>query len=205
MGKGNGPYGLTKGYLVTRSTHTTNCKIGFFATAFGLLTALSLPVGTQADIYKTVDEHGNVVFTDNPKGKKAEKIELRKTNTQPPIKPAAPPSPKKSQPAGEPATRYQLSISTPSEGTHILPGQQTLAVSVDLTPALAEGHHLQATLNGQRFGPQTTGNSINLTNLYRGSHQLGVIVLGKRGEVLAQSQIVTVYVQRPSILRAKPK
>lgn len=189
---------------MTNFQRPTNRPLQCFATTFGLLVALSLPLSSQADIYKTVDENGNVVFTDNPKGQKAQKIELRKTNTQQAIKAPAPPDHSKKQPVSEQATPYQLSISSPSDGTYILPGQQTVTVSVELTPALAENHRLQATLNGQRFGSPATGNSIDLNNLYRGSHQLGVIVLDNRGEILARSLTVTIYVQRPSIKLPKP-
>lgn len=34
-------------------------------------------VASQADIFKTVDKDGNVVFTDDPEGKEAEPVKLK--------------------------------------------------------------------------------------------------------------------------------
>ena len=87
------------------------------------LPALLLPQTVSAEIYKTVDEHGNVVYTDNPKGKKAEEVKLQRTNIQPPVKVTSKPASKPKRKQGAPGS-YTLSINSPSDGSHIPPGQR---------------------------------------------------------------------------------
>lgn len=61
-----------------------------------LLLAFGMSTTAYSEIYKTVDENGNVVFTDNPKGNEAEEVQLPEVNTQP-------------------ATRITIKLSPPKE------------------------------------------------------------------------------------------
>ena len=59
-----------------------------------LLSLLLISLAATAQIYKTTDEQGNVVFTDQPpEGVEREEVELQRTNTAPPPpeRPAPPP------------------------------------------------------------------------------------------------------------------
>ena len=52
-------------------------------------------LAAHAEIYKTVDEHGNTVYTDNPgHNDKAEPVDLPELNTQPPVSVKLRPEPK---------------------------------------------------------------------------------------------------------------
>ena len=65
-----------------------------------LAAALLLAIPASAQIYKTTDEHGNVVFTDSPPPGEGEQVELPQTNTTPPPPVVAPIE----RPAPEPET-----------------------------------------------------------------------------------------------------
>ena len=165
-------------------------------TAIGLLASLPL----AADIYKTVDEDGNIHFTDNPKAEKAEAVKLKSINTQPAVIPRDQRDSADNTPEKPEATNnYQLSIEHPADGSLLTQGQQTLNVSVAISPALDSAHRLQATLNGAPFGPSSRSTSLELNGFYRGTHQLAVQVVNKKGKVLAKSKAVTLHVQRISL------
>lgn len=160
------------------------------------LTALLLPLPLSADIYKTVDQNGNVVFTDDPKGSKAEKIELPTVNTQPP---QATETARQPRAIDEPSRNYRLAVTSPAGNTQIPPGQRSLNLQVSTSPGLSEAHRLQATLNGVGHGPAGQSGSLTVNNLYRGTHQLGAQVLDADGNVLSRTSGVTIHVQRISL------
>lgn len=159
------------------------------------LACISWP--TAAEIFKTVDEHGKVTYTDNPKDKPAEDVTLKRTNIQPAVKPKPPVV--KAAESEEEVSRYSLAIRSPTEGTRLSHGDQVLHVSVSISPELSSEHGLQATLNGEPHGPIYQSTDLVLDELYRGTYQLGVRLLNRKGEVLAQAQPVTIHIQRISI------
>ncbi len=169
-----------------------------FAAAIALLLALSgLP--TQAQIYKTTDAEGNVVYTDQPPaGVASESVELAPTNTAvpPPAMPtAAPPA------AAEPAAAAPaVAIVSPANETTIPKGGGIFDVVAAATPALGGGRRLQLLLDGEPWGEPQAGGSWQLQNVIRGAHDLQVNLLDVSGAVIATSASVRVYVLRPSIL-----
>ena len=61
-------------------------------TAVVLLLALFATQAIAAPIYKTKDEHGNVVYTDDPQGRPAEVVELPDLTVVPATPLTGPPS-----------------------------------------------------------------------------------------------------------------
>lgn len=163
---------------------------------------LALPLSTAAQIYKTTDADGNVIFTDNPaaSGSSAERVELHQTNTAapPPERPVAAPVELIGEDEPE-IIEYSASINSPANETTIAMGPGNFSLSATITPGIAEGMSLQLNMDGApRGGPQTAP-TWNLTNVFRGAHDLTVSVIDESGEVVATSQAVRVYVLRPSI------
>lgn len=160
-----------------------------------------LPLIASAQIYKTTDEHGNVVYTDKPpasEGITTEQVELEPTNTAPPppdipsFIPAAPAS-------DEGGPGYNVSITSPANETTIPMGPGNFSVGATLQPRLQPGHKLQLDIDGETRGEPQTSRSWALTNIFRGAHQLTVRVVDEAGATVATSPPVTVYVHRPSI------
>ena len=165
-----------------------------------LILLLSLPLITVAQIYKTTDENGNVVFTDTPQatGNPAEKVELGTTNiAAPPPVIDRPPEP---EPEPEPeATDYTVSIKTPANETTIPMGPGNFLLSASVKPALNDKESLQLHVDGIPWGEPQSASSWALTNVFRGAHDLTVSVLDSKGVPLVTSSAVRVYVLRPSI------
>tara|TARA_B100000446_G_scaffold29101_3_gene24342 strand:+ start:909 stop:1409 length:501 start_codon:yes stop_codon:yes gene_type:complete len=147
-----------------------------------------------ADVYKSVDEDGRVIYTDNPHGKQqVEKVDLPSINSQPAI-PITPP--KKTDQAM--ATQYRLSIVSPAHESHIPTGQAEITVRVKLQPKMNSEQRIQLLLNGRAFGPASKTPNIRLSDVYRGEHQLAARLQDSQGKTLAQSASITLYVKRTS-------
>ena len=165
----------------------------------------SLPwLSTQADIYKTVDEDGKAVFTDNPKGKPAESIKLKKGNTisLPPVTPSSSGQPGSNE--GTPFSYREFTITKPSQDATIR-GAGNFSVLATISPALRPSHSVQLYINGKPYGKQQKGLLFNLTDVDRGTHNIEIKVINSDGRVLKNAN-VTVHVRRTSVYRdTKPK
>ena len=166
-----------------------------------LLTLVLLPLCVSADsIYRTTDEEGNVVFTDAPSadGGTAEAVSVQRTNT------AAPPSPNSypdSSGGGgtEPdAPPYNVAITSPVDETSFPMGPGNFSVSASIYPSLEKYESLQLFMDGEPWGSTQPSAFWDLTNVFRGAHDITVGVINADGETLATSEPVRVYVHRPS-------
>lgn len=167
--------------------------------AVPLIVLLALPALAQTSIYRTIDEDGNVVFTDAPPAdskRKIERIENPHINSMPPpedIEPLA-------KPADEPqddGAAFEVVITDPANETTIPNGPGNFSVGATVSPALGSGHTLQLFMDGSPWGEPQRGARWNLTNVLRGQHDLTVGVIDTAGETLAMSEPVRVYVFRP--------
>lgn len=157
----------------------------------------TLGMAAYAQVYRVVDENGNVTYTDRAPSTDAEPVEVRTPNTAPPpasdVYPEPPPPPEP-----EPAPGYQVTINAPADETIIPRGPGNVSVSATVTPGLQPGHMLQLLMNGEpREEPQKSG-SWALTNVFRGEQNISVAVVDKDGKRLTESSPVTIYVFRPS-------
>ena len=174
-----------------------------------LLCGLLFAAACHAQIYKSVDDQGNVTFSDRPPAasESAETVELRPLNTQP-----APASPPRATPAPEPDRQDEdatgavlLRILTPQPDQVIPIGELgNLTVSVEVEPPLTEGEQLQLLLDGSPRGEPQRASQWQLEELPRGGHDLQINRLGAQGEVRASSDSVRFYVMRPLNIRNRP-
>lgn len=172
-----------------------------------LFILLLIPLaGFGQSIYRTTDKDGNVVFTDAPPAGSSgtEQVELPPTNTAPP----PPAMPRTAEPEKEEVqASYAVAITSPGNESTIAMGPGNFSVSASVKPGLRKGQALQLFMDGAPQGEPQAGTSWNLTNVFRGGHDLTVSLMDKSGEVIATSESVRVYVLRPSINnpnRARP-
>lgn len=177
-----------------------------------LLTALLvLPQLGAAQIYKSVDAQGNVSYSDTPPASgPSEEIKLRQTNSAPPPPEMAEPqaSAPPTSPDGSAATSYTVAVTSPANETTIPMGPGNVAISASVEPALEQGALLQLLVDGTPSGNPQSSNQWQLTNVFRGAHDLSVVVVDPEGERLAESESVRIYVLRPSVNqknRVKPR
>lgn len=160
-----------------------------------------LPQLVTAQIFRSVDEHGNVTFSDTPPNSgPSEQIEVRQTNRTPApavienLEPAADTAPEEAA-----AVAYSVAITSPENDTTIAMGPGNFSVSAAVEPALGQGGLLQLFIDGAPSGEPQAGGTWALTNVFRGAHDLTVAVVDSEGVRLAESAAVRVYVLRPSV------
>lgn len=161
---------------------------------------LSSPI--QAQIYKTTDEHGNVVFSDQPPkdGAPSEEIDVSPTNTAPAAAVSAP-APKPDKAPEEPeASKPVVTITSPDNETTIPMGGGNFSVSASVSPSLDENQSLLLRIDGEPWGEPQASGGWQLTNVFRGAHDLTVDLLDSEGKTIVSSPGVRVYVLRPSVL-----
>lgn len=160
----------------------------------------------QAEIYRSVDERGNVTFSDTPK-RNAERVNLPPLSIIPGMNPddiarANRVEPRQAR-ANRP-TRYQVSFSSPTAGQVLLKPQDTLEVAVNTDVPLAAGDRILVSLAGRALGESA---SVATENLDRGEHTLVARVVTEDGRMLGESS-VSFVVQQPTSLapnRRKPQ
>jgi hypothetical protein len=149
-------------------------------------------------IYRTTDAQGNVLWTDTPPANAAaaERVELQQTNTAPP-----PPSrPAVAAPSDNDAdaVSHSVSIASPPDETSLPMGPGNFSVSVRIYPPLKKYESLQLFMDGEPWGLAQANMIWDLTNVFRGQHDITVGVINTDGETLAMSPPVRVFVHRPS-------
>lgn len=167
-----------------------------------LLALLVTSLPTLADsIYRTTDAEGNVVFTDSPPagGNQAEQVNIQRTNTTTPPPVLTTPPQSDGQEVEPEGPAYTVTITSPANETSFPRGPGNFSVNVRVTPALQKYEGLQLFLDGEPWGGPQLDTIWDLTNVFRGQHDLTVGVIDKSGETLAMSPPVRVFVHRPSI------
>jgi hypothetical protein len=160
---------------------------------FSLLTLFM--AAAHADVYRSVDENGNVVYSDKP-SEGAVKIDVKDAQT---IKlPPAPPI-KSEPPPKEDVPRYNsVAISYPADDEAIRENSGDITIQIAVDPGLHAGDVISLLMDDKEVasGPAT---SVTLKNVDRGTHTLEARVVGGDGDTLASSETVTFHLLRHAI------
>ena len=178
--------------------------MGFrLALIIGLVAASSVAV---AEIYKTVDANGNVVFTDiapvDRSGQPApQPVTVTPMNTyDSPTQ--APPATEADDEATAPTYYSQLTVTSPAADETVRDNGGYVEVQVALTPALRAGHRMLLVFDGEPTEIEAVSGGFQLTNVDRGTHTAGARVVDRRGNVLIESAASTFNLMR--IVQAQP-
>jgi hypothetical protein len=161
-----------------------------------LLIAILGHGGALADVYRWVDENGNVVFSDRPHPG-AEKIEVAPVQTVPAL-PLAEPTTPVSPPAMAP-NYITFAIIAPTDQQNIHnPPDGNVSVSVLLEPSLDIGrsHRLSLHVDGLPFNEPGSTTEFVLPNVSRGSHKVQAFVLDGDGAVIGKTPAITFHLHR---------
>ena len=167
-------------------------------------------------IYKTVDEHGNVVFTDVPpkQGEPAESVAVEAPNTFR-AEPETPTTGEQreqwivepdedAEDADADAISYNaIAITAPGDDEAVRENAGTVTVVARVDPSLRPGHRVRVLLDGN---PEQEGRQTNfvLTNVDRGTHALSAEVVDDTGNVLIVSAPSTFHMLRATAARPSP-
>ena len=150
-------------------------------------------------VYKGTDADGNVTLTDTPPLSSSGTIEERAVHAPNTAKPTETTRATAIPVEVEEPICYDTRIVTPTNNATIPMGPANFAMQGALNPRLTPSETQQLLLDGDPVGaPQRIANW-QLTNVYRGEHQLQVVRLDASGALLDASPASTVYVMRPIV------
>lgn len=153
-----------------------------------LVLLLALPVAA-GEVYRQTDEHGRVIFTDQPTPQ-AELVPLDPVNTTPAVTPVPRAKPEAAR------VEYQVRITSPEADAIIPNGLVAQAVVVQAEPAPRTSFRFRLLLDGEEVGVQADGR-FTVPQLARGSHQFSAELLDADGRVLARGEPVDIFVYWP--------
>ena len=177
---------------------------------FVLLTSAAMIYASIADarFYKSIDEEGNIVYSDTP-SPGAEQL------TPPPISTVeSKPVPKKSdtatdksdeagteEPAKKPPTKYsKFSIVTPSNNDTIWDNSGAVPVSLLLEPPLdtENGHSVWVYVDGKAVVRKSQSLTQPLSGIDRGARKIRAEIRDENRKTLKRTQNITVHLKRAS-------
>ena len=171
-----------------------------------LFVALVATGHVSAQVYKSVDKNGTVVYSDTPPTKGAKPAKLR------PISIVEAPEYKKSaEPNNEKATQdsgfslrslqqnyKDFALVAPEQDESIWHPQGPITAAWKTHYQIQPGMQVTMILDGQKQAP-TTAQIIPLGKLDRGEHHLQAVLTDAKQRQIASTPTVTFYVHRPSI------
>ena len=129
-------------------------------------------------VYKSVDEDGNIIFTDKP-SENAEEIKLQELQTidnPNPIRSSHQP-----KQAEEKFSYKTFIVTNPADGSGIRSNDGNVTISVILEPSLRSGDKITISVDGNEVG---SGSSVSLQNVDRGTHSISASVVDGNGKQL---------------------
>ena len=152
----------------------------------GLLQGGSL----AAEVFRSVDEHGNITLSDTPQDN-GEKIEVKPTNTVPAMV-----IEEKVEAKADPGPLYRaVTINSPKNDEPIRSTSGSFEVRISTTPLLMASHKIELLIDGKFFESSHSG-SFALSNIDRGTHQLQGRVRDAEGKIIATGSKISVHILR---------
>lgn len=161
-----------------------------------ILALITLPLASLAQVYKSVDKDGNVIFSDQA-SPGSESVDVPSTNTLPSVTPTKP----KRKKATAGAVYDYVGITSPANDEAVVAPGGNFSVSVVTEPGLRSGHTVILLLDG---APTSVGGSgsFNLETVPRGTHTLEARVQDAQCDFVASSGTSTVHVVWPGTGRS---
>ncbi len=166
----------------------------------------SAPPAAAQEIYRVVDEDGNVTYTDRKPDDGSEAMDLPELNVVEPGKLGDPEVAGVEAPtreAREEAPTLTFRITSPGQEETIWNTAMQLPVQLELGVDLPPGAQIVIFLDGQpRQSTQST--STTLEGVERGPHELRAELQTASGRVLATTEPVTFFMRQQSALHPRP-
>lgn len=168
-----------------------------------ILFALLLPMLAAAEqIYRSTDEQGNPVFTDEPPTEEADPIRLDPLTTVPAGETpdeVDQPSADNGQSKSQPATYGGIEVTYPPSGQAVRHNGGMVPFRVELKGReLAEGHRVEILLNGEVRGSGSS-TQVSVSPVNRGSHTVVARVVDAQGSPVIASPPIDFHLLRASV------
>lgn len=167
--------------------------------------ALAAGPVAASEIYRTTDEDGNVVFTDDPPSDDAEPVELDPLTTVKPVEGDPDGASSTSQPEEEPDTPSNgiagISIAYPENEKGIRHNGGNIPFEVALEPegaTLPRGHQVEIILDGEVRG-RAASTEVTVSTVERGPHTVRARIIDNAGKTRYESDSVKFYLLRKAL------
>ncbi|WP_189577645.1 DUF4124 domain-containing protein [Marinobacter zhanjiangensis] len=162
-------------------------------------TSALIALPAQAEVYRQVDDNGNVTFTDEPDDN-AERVNVKPvtTITMPRPETVEQQLSEEEEGIGDQDAYESVGFTSPTEEEAFWSGGGNVEFRVTSTPGLRQGHRFEVTMDGTPVG-QTRSGAVTVNNVFRGTHNAGVNVIGPDGERIFTGDTISFTVHRPSV------
>jgi hypothetical protein len=171
-----------------------------------LLSTILFTTIADAQLYKGLDDEGNVVYSDQPfeNAEKFTPASLSVIDT--PKRAPAPSKVTEDVDEDKPFKYTDFDITSPKNNETIWDNPQ-LAVALNLKPELntEEKHTAWLLLDGKVIVKNSQSTAMQIGRLERGAHQLQAQVRDKAGKVLVRSRSIVVHIKNTSVPRRSPR
>jgi hypothetical protein len=163
----------------------------------------------EDQIYKTVDQYGNVVYTDVPPVNRqgqpdGQKVTIEPSNTyQPPVLSTSS-TPTSTTTAGASNYYSELAVVAPVEDATIRDNAGEVLIQAVITPPLRADHRMLLVMDGSPTEVEAVDGVFELSNVDRGTHTAGARVVNGDGVVQIESPAVTFHLLRYSLPETAP-
>jgi hypothetical protein len=161
-----------------------------------LLILLLLAGSAHAEVYKSINADGEVVYSDTPT-QGAEAVKLPDLPTYTP--PAVTPSTSSAKEVVETAAYEDFVFVKPEDDATVRNNQGIINAELKLTPVLRRVHRIQFYLDGEAYGEPGKSTRTIMSNVDRGEHSLTASVLDADGDTLISADPVIVHLHRETI------
>ena len=166
------------------------CLVAFAATA-------------AAQVYKTVDENGNVIYTDQPPDPDAKPVELPGLSVIESVKAPEPVESEDAAPGEEAVTDIRelrrgyrdFQITKPAQDEYVEGTGNMVTIAWDTRYALQPGMAVIISLDGTQLEP-TVSSAITVQQVDRGEHTVSARLVDSQLRVIADAAPVTFYVRQ---------
>ena len=165
-----------------------------------MIPLLSVLVCTPAlaVICKTVDDAGNVTYSDVPAGECQQRVRLPEPSTYAPRPVASQP---RASAGPSSFTGYEsVEISSPENNGTVRSNEEKVAVALQVVPGLEEEHKVRWVLDGMQINPPADSLSATLSGVRRGTHSLSAQILNARNVVVHQTPTISFTLRKDSVL-----
>lgn len=175
-----------------------------------LAVAVFIPAVAVGDIYRHVDEDGNVSYSDEPRDD-GERVNVEDSGSSVEFRTPDMPEPVTNREESETddESRFpDLRIVKPEDEGTVRDNQGLVDVRAAIDKRLPQGYRFQFLLDGSPEGESTQSPQTQLTGVNRGEHTVQVRIVDPGGTSVAESEAVTFYMHQASRLtggeRAQP-
>jgi len=156
-----------------------------------------------AQIYKTVDENGNVIYTDQPPDPDAKPVDLPTLSVIESVKAPEPVESEQVEPGEEAVTDIRelrrgyrdFQITKPAQDEYIEGTGNAVTIVWDTRYALQPGMMVIISLDGTRLEPTVTS-AVTVQQMDRGEHTVSAKLVDAQMRVIADASPVTFYVRQ---------